>query len=87
MSQLRRDAAALVTLLLALAACGGGSSPPVTAAPAETPADTLVTLAAYTQNHAASAPEPIASDATLRAALALALPALQSTVSTTHGMS
>jgi hypothetical protein len=85
MSQLRRDAPALVALLLALAACGGGSSPPATATPAETPVDSRVTLAAYVQNHAASAPELVAPDATLRAALALALPALQSTVSTANG--
>lgn len=59
--------------------------PTVTATPTEPLADPRVTLAAYSQDRAASVPEVVAPEVALRAALALALPQLQPTSSTMDG--
>lgn len=95
--------AAMVTLFLGLASCGGGSDPQpaaedTTTNPATNPttntgsgstvtANPAITLAAYSTDRSTAVPAQVPPADALSAALALALPQLQSTVNTLSGSS
>lgn len=89
MSERRYGVAALATLLSTLAACGGESNPPVadvvTASSAGAIAESRITLDAYSASRTPSVPKALSSADALRATLALALPPLQDTLTTTSG--